>query len=120
MPAGSMAPWTIDTTVARTGSASYKSGAVTHYQYTSTRFRGVFATGTLRFYARVESDSCCDYLQVLVNGVVASSTSATQQWVQVSVPIASGLRDVEFRYQKDHYSYQSGNAAWIDDVTFAP
>jgi hypothetical protein len=119
-PAGSMAPWATDTTVARTGSASFKSGAVTHYQYTSTRFRGVFATGTLRFYARVEADSCCDYLQVLVNGVVVSSTSATQQWVQVSVPIASGLRDIEFRYQKDHYAYQTGNAAWIDDVTFAP
>jgi hypothetical protein len=119
-PTGSVSSWAIDTAVARTGAASYKSGAVNHYQYTSTRLRGVFTAGTLRFYARVDSDSCCDYLQVVVNGAIVSTTSATAQWTQVSVPITAGLRDIEFRYQKDHYAYQAGNAAWIDDVTFGP
>jgi hypothetical protein len=118
-PPATMAPWSRDLTLGRTDSVSYKSGTVGHYQASGTRMRSRFAAGTLRFYARVEADSCCDVLQVVVDGTIVSTTYATAQWVLVSVPITAGLHEIEWRYQKDSYAYQSGNAAWIDDVTFA-
>ncbi len=119
MPVGSLAPWSIDTSVHRTGLASFRSGAVDHYQYSGTRYRAVFPAGQLSYYARVMSDSGGDRLELLVDGVQQVSTYGDTEWVQVVVPITPGLHEIEWRYQKDSYAaWSAADAAWVDDVVF--
>ncbi|HMN46394.1 MAG TPA: hypothetical protein PKE27_17580 [Povalibacter sp.] len=119
-PAGSSAPWMLDSTVARTGSASIRSGAVGVQQSSSTRFRAVFAAGRLSFHSRFDSSSgCCDRLAVLVDGVEVASIWAATQWTQTTVPITVGPHDIEWRYVREDY-YGPGTTVWIDDVAFAP
>jgi hypothetical protein len=117
-PQQSSASWTRDSAIRYSGSASLKSGAVAHNQSSGIRFRGFFSTGQLSFYSRVESDSCCDRLNVLVDGVQVLSVPVTPQWTRLTVPIALGLRNVEWQFQKDWYGTQGADAAWIDDVAF--
>lgn len=117
--ARSLAPWTVDTTVQRTGAASFRSGVVGHYQQSATRYRAVFPTGVLSYYARVYGDSGSDRLEVLVDGVIQRTTFGDTDWVQQTIPITPGLHEIEFRYQKDSYqAYSGADAAWIDDVVF--
>ncbi|MFL6600879.1 MAG: binary toxin-like calcium binding domain-containing protein, partial [Steroidobacteraceae bacterium] len=118
-PSQSTASWTMDPTTRHSGSASRKSGAIGNSQYSSIQFHGFFSTGQLSFYAKVDAESCCDRLYVLVDGVQVLSMPATTQWNSLSVPITLGIHNVEWRYQKDSYGSQGTDAAWIDDVAFA-
>jgi hypothetical protein len=119
MPAGSLAPWIIDSTVHRTGGASFRSGPVDDYQRSGTRYRAVFPAGQLSCYIRVYSDSGGDRLELLVDGVQQRMVFGDTDWVLVTVPITPGLHEIEWRYQKDSYTaWSSPDAAWIDDVVF--
>ena len=119
MPVGSLAPWSIDTSVHRTGLASFRSGDISHYQHSSTRYRAVFPAGQLSYYVRVMSDSGGDRLELWVDGVQRAGTYGDTEWVQVTVPITPGLHDIEWRYQKDSYAaWSATDAAWIDDLVF--
>jgi len=113
------APWAPDPTSLHAGAAGMKSGTISHSQYSGIRFRGFFSTGTLKFWARVDAEGCCDRLNVLVNGVSALSVASNGGWTQYSVPVTLGIRDIEWRYQKDSTVTSGADAAWIDDVTFS-
>jgi hypothetical protein len=117
-PPQSNAPWTIDSTTSRTGSASLKSGAATGTRASIMRFRGFFAAGQLSFYAKTDNANCCDRLQVFVDGTQVLYAAPTTSWGALSLPIAAGVHDVEWRFQEDGYSPQS--TVWIDDVAFGP
>jgi hypothetical protein len=117
-PELSVSPWAIDSAVTHGGAASLKAGALADYQQSGVKFRGVFAAGHLRFWARVDSQGCCDRLQVWVDGVQVRSIDPTNQWNQYDVELAAGIREIEWRFQKDHYQIYGGENAWIDDVTF--
>jgi hypothetical protein len=117
-PQQSSANWTTDPATSYSGSASLKSGAVGDSRYSSIQFRAFFSTGQLSFYAKVDTESCCDRLYVLVDGVQVLSAATVNQWNPLSVPITLGLHNVEWRYQKDSYGSQGADAAWIDNVAF--
>jgi hypothetical protein len=119
-PAGSFAPWSIDSSVSRTGTSSYRSGAVNNYQRSGTRYRALFPAGQLSLYARVIGDSGSDRLEILVDGIQYTAVyGGNTDWTPVAIPITPGLHQIEFRYQKDSYAVVSApDAAWIDDVVF--
>jgi hypothetical protein len=119
MPEGSAAPWAVATGSAHGGTAALKSGAVASAQTSSVKFRGVFAAGTLRFWARVDTGSCCNRLYVMVDGQqVAYIYDNT--WAQYAVTLQPGIREIEWRFERDSYSGGPGDAAYVDDVVFAP
>lgn len=117
MPAGTV-PWTRSTTVSRSGSASYRSGAVGNSQFSATRFRGLFNAGTLTFYARVDPGSCCNRLTLYVDGNAVQSYYGSGSWIQYSTPISLGVHDIEWRFDRDYYGGTSDDSAYIDDVVF--
>ena len=61
MPSGTV-PLGTRRTLVRSGTASFKSGRVAQWQYSSVRFRGFFSAGQLSFWARVDAGSCCNRL----------------------------------------------------------
>jgi hypothetical protein len=117
-PAQSNAGWSIDPATAYGGSASLRSGTIGNSQVSGARFRGFFSDGQLSFYTRVDAESCCDRLYLLVDGVQVLSASATTQWTRLTVTMTLGIHDIEWRYQKDSFGAQGADAAWIDNVTF--
>ena len=117
-PQQSSAAWAIDSTTSHNGSKSLKSGTISNSRYSSTQFRAYFSTGQLSFFAKVDAESCCDRLSVLVDGVQVTSATVSASWNQLSIPMTPGMHNVEWRYQKDSYGSQGADAAWIDDVSF--
>ena len=44
----------------------------------------------------------------------------TGTWTRYAVPLAAGMHEIEFRYQKNVFGSAGADAAWIDDVVFTP
>lgn len=115
----SNANWTVDTINAFTGTNSIRSGVIGHGQQSAIVYKGLFAAGTLSFYARVEAEGCCDQLHLYVDGEWKFSVSSySGSWTQYSVPLTSGNHEIEWRYQKDGSVAAGADAAWIDKVEF--
>jgi hypothetical protein len=113
------ADWSLDSTVANTGTASLKSGSIVYGQTSSIRFRGFFTAGELSFYARMDSDSCCDHMIVLVDGVPRTYLSSWNLWSRfTTVPITLGVHTIEWRYERDLSYPQGPGVAYLDDVVF--
>jgi hypothetical protein len=89
-------------------------------RYSSIQFRAFTSAGQLSFFTRVDAASCCDRLDLLVDGVQLLTTGANAQWTRFSVPMTLGIHTVEWRYQKDSFGSQGADAVWIDDVAFGP
>jgi hypothetical protein len=44
--------------------------------------------------------------------------SSGTQWNQYTLPVTLGIHEIEWRFEKDYYSGQATDSAWIDDVVF--
>ena len=119
-PQASHAPWALDPTVAHAGSVSLKAGAVGAYQNSTIRFRGVFAAGTLSFWARLDYQYYYDRLYVLVDGVqhLYIYPQSGSPWTNYTLTLPAGIHEIEWRFVSDSYGGQVTGAAWIDDVSF--
>jgi hypothetical protein len=117
MPSGA-APWAIDTTVPRTGTASYKSGPVANSQFSVTRFRGFFAAGQLSFWASTDPGSCCNRLVVSVDGTTRINAYGNGSWNLHTLDLTLGVHDIEWRFERDYYGGTINDGARIDDVVF--
>ncbi|HEU5136784.1 MAG TPA: hypothetical protein VFU13_16680 [Steroidobacteraceae bacterium] len=117
-PAGSAAPWALDSLLVHGGTASFKSGTLSQSETSSVRFRGVFVAGDLYFWTRVDSAYCCNYMRVYVDGVQRMNVSYNSTWNRYSVDLTAGVHEIEWRYENFTYSGQATDAARIDDVVF--
>ncbi len=116
-PVSSTAPWSRDTTVPIEGGYALRAGAVGESQSSTIRFRGYFAAGTLRFWARVDAQDCCDRLIVRVDGVTRLSIGSGA-WDDYETSLTLGVHEIEWRYEKDSYYSQGADTAWIDNLSF--
>jgi hypothetical protein len=118
IPTQSNASWTVDSGNASNGSRSLKSGAIANQQTSSVRFRGFFAAGQFSFYAKTDSEPCCDRLNLFIDAIQYLSISTSNQWNRFTAPVTLGVHDIEWRYTKDSSGSAGADAAWIDDVQF--
>jgi len=109
--------WSATTGIARTGTASLAAAAGS-MQNSRIQFRGYFAHGFLTFYARVNGNSCCDKIEVFVDGSLMYRTSQTNIWDQGFAVIEVGVHTIEFRYDRDDFVNVTPEGAWIDDIVF--
>jgi hypothetical protein len=83
--------------------------------------RITLSTGaSLSFWYSTESESCCDHLQLWVDGTMLGEWQGTTPWTQATAAIASGTHTIEWRYYKDISISFGADAVWIDDVAFGP
>ncbi len=113
----SQAAWYVDSSQSSSGSKSLRSGDISDSQKSGVHMKTVFAAGMLQFKAKLQSESCCDRLELYVDGVWKSST-VTSTWASFSVSLSAGVHDLEWRYAKDGSVSTGADAAWIDEVSF--
>ena len=118
MPSSSSAIWATDALIPHAGTASFKSGSVSNGQTSSVKFRGFFTAGVLSFWARVDSGSCCNRMDVYVDGVQSLYLSGGPQWYNHTLQMTLGIHEIEWRYQRDSYGGLASDSARIDDVVF--
>ena len=114
---GSDASWLVNSDQASDGEFSLKSGEIGDSQSSSVQFSGLFAAGRLSFDARVSSESCCDMLDVLVDGEVIVTISSADRG-SYSLELNDGEHVIEWHYYKDSSVSSGDDAAYIDNVTF--
>lgn len=99
------------------GSYSLKSGTINDNQKSEIMLSGLFAEGTLSFKARLSSESCCDRLNVYLNGESVIN-SALQSWQEFSLNLPEGENEIIFTYSKDSSVSSGFDAAYIDTLEF--
>lgn len=109
--------WVVDTSSALGGSYAAHSGAIGN-SASSVLWRWVRleAAGTLSFAYRVSSESCCDALELWVDGSRLGAWRGEVAWTTASFPLAAGAHFVEWRYVKDGSVTGGMDRVWIDDV----
>lgn len=114
----SASPWTIETSTPLTGTASARSGRITHSQSTDLEVDVTCGAGAMvSFTYRVSSESCCDDLFFYIDAAERGSWAGTMGPTTVSFPLTAGAHTLRWRYAKDGSVNTGLDAAFIDDVT---
>ena len=119
---GGTAGWTAQSTVSHDASDAAQSGLVSHSQesWLETTISGA---GTLTFWWKVSSESGYDFLSLLVNGAAAPAApgiSGNVDWQLRTVSLPAGTHILRWVYAKDSTVSSGSDAAWLDQVHFAP
>jgi hypothetical protein len=116
--AGGTTGWVVDGSDVNNGSFSAHSGAIADGQTSDVSVSMTFgAGGTIAFAHRTDTESCCDHLQFLVDGVQqGSNISGSTAWGETSFPVPMGTHTLTWRYTKDGSVSTGADRVWIDDV----
>ncbi|MBP6807950.1 MAG: hypothetical protein KA125_06610, partial [Chromatiaceae bacterium] len=117
---GGNANWYGQTAISHDGVDAAQSGDIADSQ-NSWMQTALTGPGTLSFYWRVSSEPDYDYLRFYIDDVEQSgSISGAVDWQQQSRAIPSGTHTVKWAYTKDGIVSTSSDAAWVDQVAYAP
>ncbi|WP_225314346.1 thrombospondin type 3 repeat-containing protein [Marinobacter halotolerans] len=114
--------WSISTINTR-GQYSLRSGAIANSEQSRVtwNFQEPLPAGTLSFDHLRSAESCCDNLQILIDGSRSWNLSSSNgDWVSNSVEVPEGTLSVSFIYRKDGSVSSGSDAIWIDDLQFSP
>jgi len=75
--------------------------------------------GWLRFNWKVSSEDTFDYFRFMDNGLEIDAISGELGWLPVVYELAPGLHRLQWRYDKDPFTEEGLDAAWLDKVDFA-
>lgn len=114
-----MGSWFRDQTEPFDGSYALRSADIGNSQQVSFSMTNTFSEGQLAFYARLDTESCCDRLMVYLDNVLQFSTSQ-QSWEQYFVDIPGGLHTITWTYSKDSSVDRGLDSVWIDQITYLP
>ncbi|MGI8604157.1 MAG: lamin tail domain-containing protein [Verrucomicrobiales bacterium] len=76
--------------------------------------------GELSFWWKVESESCCDHLQLLMDGTEREHIEGQVDWQKVTLAIPAGSHTFRWRYYKDGSYAFAQDAGWVDELQFFP
>ena len=115
-------PWTIDSVNIYEGQNSSKSGTVPHSAVSNLKINlNVIVPGDISFYKFVSSEEDYDFLQFYIDGDKQGEWSGIDNsWSFVSFPVAAGLHEFEWEYDKDGGWSEGQDCAWIDYIVFPP
>lgn len=117
-----VAPWRGMTFVAHDGSAAGQSASLANSQRSTLR-SAITGPGCLSFWWKVSSELGYDYLTFTCIGAGVTNQfriSGEVDWQQKTVCIPAGVHTLEWTYSKDGSVSEGLDAAWVDEVTFAP
>lgn len=77
-------------------------------------------SGTLSFWYRVSSESCCDFLRFYINRNEVQRWAGERGWAQASFYLPAGLHTLRWEYTKDSSDSRGQDTAWLDDISFMP
>ncbi|MCW1310024.1 MAG: tail fiber domain-containing protein, partial [Candidatus Nanoarchaeia archaeon] len=121
---GGSANWSRDSGVKYEGSASAKSGAITHGQSTWLDLNYTFPeNGSISFYWKVSSEEDYDFLVFCVDNDSCTieegyreRISGEVDWVEVTVNVLAGLHSFRWIYGKDSSASEGEDTGWVDNI----
>ena len=116
---GGNAGWVVQTNVTHDGVSAVKSGTIGNSQESWFQTT-VTGPGTLTFWWKVSSEACCDPLTFYVNGVSQGDIRGNIDWQMKTYALTAGVHTLKWRYSKDGSVSGGSDAAYVDQVAFAP
>ena len=116
---GGDASWLTQTTNTHDGLDAARSGFIDHGEESWVETT-VVGPGTLSFWWKVSSESCCDPLSFFVDGVFHTSIAGESGWTQQTFPIATGTHVLRWSYSKDGSVVNGLDAGLVDQVSYVP
>lgn len=111
--------WTIDSTNVKGGNYSAKSGVITDNQSTGLELTmNVLVDDSIKFSLQTSSEDGYDYLNFFIDGKPIGQWSGTKPWIDVAIPVSSGVHKFTWAYVKDYWAGAGNDAAWLDNISF--
>ena len=121
-PTGGNAIWYGQPAISHDGVDAAQSAPMVDAQSSWTQ-SFITGPGTLSFWCKISSEANYDYLRFTLDSVEqpgAPAISGAVDWVQRTVAISEGNHVIRWTYAKDFSVSSGSDAAWIDQVVFAP
>ncbi|SFU00524.1 GlyGly-CTERM domain-containing protein [Pseudoalteromonas sp. DSM 26666] len=121
----SSAPFFITNDFATQGSQSIRSGDITDSQFSGFTVTGLFEEGVLAFDYKIDSEACCDFFIVTIDGqeVIGNAERGNLDAPEPTsflVNISEGVHKIEFKYTKDGSVSTDADAVWLDNFAMLP
>ena len=116
------ANWAGQVQTTHDGVDAAQSGLITHTQQTTTEI-SVAGAGALSFWWKVSSEGNFDFLRFYLDGVEQAGIvgiSGEVDWQQKTLTVPAGIHTLRWTYSKDGSNNAGADAAWLDQVVFAP
>lgn len=114
-------PWVIDNVNPYEGLYCVKSATIGHNKYSVLKLEiDVQATGELKFYRKVSSETDSDYLVFMVDSRERARWSGEVDWDVYSYKLTKGKHTLEWRYVKDGETSEGNDVAFVDKISFPP
>ena len=72
--------------------------------------------GAFIFWHKESTESCCDHLEVYVDGAMQAEWSGENDWAEDTINVTAGTHQIEFRYAKDGTVDTGQDRVWVDDI----
>ncbi len=116
----SPANWTVQSSVAHSGSCAAESGAIGASSSSTLSVSLTEPAGEFAFWRSVSSASGSGILTFEIDGATVGQWSGTVPWQQAFYWVAGGTHTYAWVYAKDAGTPAGSDAAWLDDVQFLP
>lgn len=114
-------PWVIDDEEVWEGLYASRSGNIGNNQTSElSLYLDVLADGDLTFYRKISSEAEWDFLRFYIDYDMLGEWSGELDWEMVSFPVSAGLHTFRWVYEKDAYSSNGDDCAWVDYIVFPP
>jgi len=121
---GGDANWLITTTAGEfnTGSVGVKSGDIADDETSWIEYSAIVPAGggTLSFYYKTDTESCCDELHFYIDGVDQTGGGLTNAaWTNQTYPLTTGVHVLRWAHEKDWSSSTGADEVYIDDISIS-
>jgi len=102
-----------------TGSSGVKSGTIGNNEvsWIQTSVTMPALGGTVSFYYKTSTESCCDELHFYIDGLDQTGSGLTNSsWVNQTYPLTSGVHTLNWAYEKDGGVTSGADEVYLDDV----
>lgn len=115
---GTTYPWSISSTTPHSGNYCIASGNYGSASTTSEiSLEATFpVAGTVSFYSRVSSESCCDHGYFFIDGVQQIEEGGEIDWRQHTYSVVAGTHTFTWQYTKDGSLNNGEDYYFIDDI----
>ncbi|MEX1365083.1 MAG: DUF4397 domain-containing protein, partial [Nannocystaceae bacterium] len=118
---GGAANWVVDMGNPINGSYSAWSTDLGEGQNNFMSISATFAAaGDISFVHEESSEATFDFLEFYIDGVLVDSWSGINPPMMETYPVAAGVHDFEWRYDKDGVVSVGADSVWVDDITLVP
>jgi subtilisin family serine protease len=116
-PAGSAAPWTVQSAIRAGGQYAARSGSIGGNQKSILALTEPMVAGVVGSFAyRVSTEQFFDFLEFRVNGQLQQRWSGASDWTTYHFVVPQGTNTLEWIYVKDATGNEGEDAVYIDNL----